>query len=538
MPLTQERKALLKNESDAYVHSMEVGSLDYDRVATDRLLILEALNDWSSGRLAEGGDIALNYRCDDPACASEFELKELVSRMHAKPVILYPVTGFSLADDNGLRFNSFTATYRLVPHAGGRRSEAVRVAESSRIHDVESAMSLWALCATEDCLEYLRYLLDEHGMRLEEESESAARQLISSALLSNFSIGQVWNATWRAVKDAAALSTRQYFNAAKASRTVPKKIDKVLTQNVACRGGFGAYDRIAALPMGAVLTLLLHRFGIEDDTPGPEVRSKFEADAALAPPRAEGSRADDWREVVTGTMFFTGEMTPLDRLVLSCFDGLHLPDPEPVFEHDGSLGQLPFSLDNLYAFNGYAFLCKVLEVASIPVPSADDLARHSALAQEEVAGGKWADTTGRTGVMLEIFSGQPKDFLEEVEYAARYPMAPHHVIRLLRSLPAKGALIAIRTSSVGLNEDGYEHSDELYAPNLYFRLPEETLTGFGSDEELVRAIHTQDIERMAEMISTSILRSVNIQEPLKEVVWKSVAERLLAETKNHRELPF
>lgn len=537
--MPNERKDLLKEKIDEYVSSMETACHDYDNVATDRLLILEALNDWSSGQLAEGGAIKFDYRCDDPACASEFEARELVSRMHAPPVILYPVSGFSLSDDDRMQFNYFSAAYRLAPHSGGRRSEAIQIAQSSRIRDVEAAMNLWGLCATEDCLEYLRYLLDEHGMWLEKDSESAARQLISSALLSNFSIGQIWNATWRAVKDAAALSTRQYFNAAKASKTVPKKIDKVLTQNVACRGGFAAYDRIAALPMGAVLTLLLHRFGIEDDTPGPEVRAKFMADAALAPPRPGKDRDDDSREVVTGTMYFAGEMTPLDRLVLSCFNGLHLADPEPVWDEDGVMGQIQFSLDNIYAFDGYAFLCKVLDAGSIPHPSIEDLQRHAALAREQMAGdGKWADTSGRTGAMLELFSDQSEDFLDEIRYAAHYPMAPRDVIRLLRSLPVRAGLTAIRTSYVGLFEGGSEHSDDLAATNLLFDLPETVLSGSGSDAELIRAAHAQNVDQLAEMISSSILRSVIVHDPLKEAVWKSVAERLLNNFSGHRKPLF
>jgi len=106
MSLSKERQALLKQKSDHYIASMEApgNGVAYSRVATDKLLILEALNDWSGRLLAEGGDIKLNFGCDDPACASRFELCELLKRMHAAPVILYPVSGFTLGDDDEPRF--------------------------------------------------------------------------------------------------------------------------------------------------------------------------------------------------------------------------------------------------------------------------------------------------------------------------------------------------------------------------------------------------------------------------------------------------
>ena len=192
MNSSTDRKALLKEKTDRYIAEMEASGagVNYNNVTTDRLLILEALNDWSGRLLAEGGDLKLTYECDDPACTTPYEMDALIGRMHAKPVLFYPVSGFSLADDDGLRFNHTSSSYRLMPHAGGSRTDAIGIAESSHIQDVDAAMNLWSLCATEDCLAYLKYQMAEHGLYFGDDELSATRQIIASALLTNFSISR------------------------------------------------------------------------------------------------------------------------------------------------------------------------------------------------------------------------------------------------------------------------------------------------------------------------------------------------------------
>ena len=61
MNVSTDRKALLKEEADSYIAQMEASGtgVNYNNVTTDRLLILEALNDWSGRLLAEGGDLKL-----------------------------------------------------------------------------------------------------------------------------------------------------------------------------------------------------------------------------------------------------------------------------------------------------------------------------------------------------------------------------------------------------------------------------------------------------------------------------------------------
>lgn len=516
MSLSKERKALLKQKSDDYIATMEAPGcgVRYSQVSTDRLLILEALNDWSGYSLAEGGSIKLPAGCDDPACASRYELTELVGRMHTNPVVFYPVSGFTLGDADQLRFGYADATYRMTPESNGSRMDAIMIAEASHIRDVDAAMSLWAMCATEDCIAYLSYQMNEHNLYFEDDELAATRQIITSALLTNFSVGQVWNAIWRSVRDAAALSARPYYNVAKASKTIPKKIDKVLTQHIGTRKEFSAYERLASLPMGAVLTLLLNRFGIKDDTPGPEVRAVFASDAALAPPVSKQieDTDDEGRALVCGTFFFTSDITSLDRLLLSCFDKLRTDEEEPEWDENHVVGRLHFMLGANYAFNGFNFFLKFLDARGVPEPTPDDLERHAEAARQRAEqGSEWEDLTGRRGLLDEflIKSGVNPDDLGIVRYPFLYSATPEEVMGMFSKLSGEKGLRGIRSDYAQLYDDYAELSSGFYTGDFSFQLPEERLEPEGCDSDLLLALAGNNIERLASLVATSISRSVN-----------------------------
>ena len=135
------RAAVLKQKTDAYVAGMEGEGkgINFGRVSTDRLLIVEAFNDWSAGFLGEGGSVHFTYSGADPTCATAGELQELIGRLHRSPILLYPVTGFLLSTDTEeLRYRSLDASYRLTAHSDGSRASAVNVAEAKHVSDTEA----------------------------------------------------------------------------------------------------------------------------------------------------------------------------------------------------------------------------------------------------------------------------------------------------------------------------------------------------------------------------------------------------------------
>lgn len=535
MALSPERAALLKQNTDDYIASMEDqgNCCNYNRLDTDRLLILEALNDWSGRALSEGGEIKLSYACDDPVCATSDEVFELTGRMHAPPVVvLYPVSGFVLSDTDGLQFKRNDSTYRMLPHTSASRTDGIGIAEATHIRDIEAALQLWAFCATEDCLAYLLSQMSEHSLYFEDDEVATSRQIIASALTSHFSVGQIRNTIWRTVRHAAALSTRQYYNTWKASKTIPKKMDSVLAQHADNTSSFEHYARPASRPMGAVLSLMLNRFGIGDNTPGSEVRARLAADAALSSPMPpDEPEFDEGHGLVLGTAYFDKEFTSLDHMILSCFTKIRFDPPEIQWDKDHIVGRLDFSMDTPHCFDGTAFLLKFLEANNVPAPTDADYARHAEAAIElSKDTAQFVDKSGKEGVIHEVLAkaGVPPEDIPSICFTLRYTSDPQNVVRTLALLPGQIGLTAFRIRHTHLYSDCIETSDGLYSPLFSFDFPEVLMEPEGCDTEMIQAINEGDIDRFTDIVTNALLRSVRFYHPeLNNLLLSGIGQRLL-----------
>jgi hypothetical protein len=505
--------------------------VDYEKIDADMLLLIEALNDWSGRDLSQGRDVKITFGCDDPCCATAFELNELIHRMRKSPALLYPVSGFSLSDQDDLRFDFHASSFRMTAHMSGSRADGVAIAETRHIRDVEAAMQLWVFFAVEDCMAYLYEQMDTHNLFLEEEERAAVRQIITSALQDRFSIGQIWNAMWRSVKDAAALSTRKYYNNTKAAKTIPKKIDRVLTCAIS-DPAFAPYDRITATPLGAVLTLFREKFGIEDSTMGAQVRTTLAADAALAP-QLEKNEFDNGRGLVRGAFYFLRQFTELDRIVLSCFDGIELDAQEPEWDENHMLGKILYSLNEFYAFDGGAFGNKLLALLDVTTPSDQDVARHAALARKKRAeSGAWADESGWMGALSEVLveGGVALDDARKISGAILCPSDPEDVCRIVRCVPLPVGLCAVRMDYAHVYPDYIEKSDKLCVGEFAFSFPEEQLGSDGCDRDVVISVTTENFDRLATLISSSILSAISSKNyEKKSKLMALVAGKLLEE---------
>ncbi|MDN7616614.1 hypothetical protein [Burkholderia cepacia] len=514
MTLTPERQTLLNQKSKQYVDSMESGDsgIDYRRIDADRLLVLEALNDWSGQALAEGGDVKLTYNCDDPCCSTLHERSMLSDLMHKQPVILYPVSGFNLSEADDLRFSYSEATYRMMPHVGGSRADGVRIAESSHVRNVDLAMQLWVTSAVEACVAYLFYQMDAHNLFLEEDERTAVRSIIASAIQDRFSPGQVWNAIWRSVRDAAALSTRQYYNNAKAAKTIPKKLDSILAQAAASSTGIDAFDRIAAVPLSAVLTLFLHRFGITDRTTGAEVRAKLTADADLSPPADDG--IDEEFGLVMGRFFVSGALTPLDKLILSCFKDINIDD-EDLESGDGNLQikRINFSLKDFYAFDGATFSEKLFPMLGVSPPTDVEIEKFAAAAElESTNAGGFVDASGKRQAFEAalITAGVSPKAASSTYWLAEFPHDPADVLEVAHQLPLESSIIAFRQDSAHVYGTGaVEHSSSLSIDDLRIAIPEVNFEPIGNDETVIIAAAQGRIDTLGEVIGNGLCSQIN-----------------------------
>lgn len=535
--LEQEAKQamVLKQKTDAYIARMEDGGkgIDFSSVPTDRLLIIEAFNDWSAGSLGEGGNVQFTCRGADPTCATVGELQELIGRVHRSPVLLYPVTGFLLSDDgNDLRYRQLDASYRMTAHNDGSRASAINLAEVKHVSDAEACHQLWLFCATEDSVAYLKHQMDDYGLQLEEEDFTAVRRLISGFLQDQFSIGQVRNAIWRSVKYAAALSKRQYFNDAKAAKALPKHIDKVLTDAVG-DASFEAYDRRIANPIGAVLMLFRQRFGIDDLTQGIRVREVFAADAARALAQKQASDQGDTQGayapetlLLQGTLYFSRQYSELDYIALSCIDGVKLDQESPDWDDAGEIGRMDFTAPELYAFNGKAFLKAVLGLLNVAPPIDDDVAKLALSMPEN----KWASEAAYRALASAalVTAGVTPKVASQISWAAQYPIELEELVAMLKGIPNPSGLTAMRIKYTCISNDYSMHKDVIAAGNYTFDLPEALFEPEGDDLAIVASVLACDVEHLTIMLATAASRAIRCNsEPNQANLLERVALKLL-----------
>lgn len=94
----------------------------------------------------------------------------------------------------------------------------------------EDAAELHRKIALEECLEYLRVCLEEHGFA---PRPSEKLSIVMRSLLAHFSIGQAYNFIWRAARDAAAFYVRENTTKAHAVNIVPGSIQRAAERALA-----------------------------------------------------------------------------------------------------------------------------------------------------------------------------------------------------------------------------------------------------------------------------------------------------------------
>ena len=544
MAMTPERTALLQKKSQDYVSGFEKkgSGINFDALPTDTLLILEAWNDWSGRALAEGGDLRLVAGGADPACATVAELNDLVKRAQRIPAALYPVSGFTLSEEDTLRFSFAGSAYRMNFHEDGSRASAIGIAETKHIADVDVAMQLWVACATEDCMAYLEYQAGLHSLYLDEESQESARRIIGAHLQRQFSIGQIWNAVWRSVKDAAALSKHRYWNSEKAAKKISKKIDKVLLDASSSADAFTAYDRLEDLPPAAVLTLFRHRFGIGDTAPGPAVRACLEADHALASPDDDDEFGiGDVKHLIRGVFYFKDGVTDLDRLVLSSFKGIEFTADEPDWDDDHILGELSYTLETHRAFDGVGFAQKYLRTLGKEPPSEEEVqAMAVAAAKYSEETGQWADKTGYHWAYMNVLeaAGVAHEHLGRAAYAIRFSASPDEVVEVLEFLPGEFNLVGVRAESTSIYGSFSEKADVIRAAGYSFKISNESLEPEGSDDQLITGLVDKNLHNVAYLIGDSVWNSLTAPGPKqKSELVKLIAQRLDALAAEHLSNP-
>jgi hypothetical protein len=344
----------LKKRAADHIARNEKDGIDYDDQPTDRLLAIQAVNNWSGKALAEGADLKIIVGGDNPCCSTYEDLNHLMSLLHARPSILFPTSGFNLPEDpasEGLMFGFSNSAFRLRPHINGSRSQAIGIAEARPLEDAEEAFNLWLASATESCMGYLENRMASYDLGLEKAQEGEIREIVRAALRQEFSQAQVWNVIWRSVQNAAALTSRPYYNREKAAKTILNKIKKLLEQAHKGDLELAQYDRPGYLPKSAVLALFEERFGVDDEMHGRDVLATLDAEVAEQP-----DDEPDFPDMEAhGVFYFQGPLTAMDQLILKHFENTSI-DELPEIEDFPGLVRYAFQMRSLYSFLSLDFV--------------------------------------------------------------------------------------------------------------------------------------------------------------------------------------
>ena len=127
--------------------------------------------------------------------------------------------------------------------------EALLTSENWPDEWIEDARELHRVVAFEECLEYLRVTLADHGFDLEPGEKLS---LVLRSILRHFSIGQAYNFIWRASTNAAAFYVRERTSRAHARNIVPGSLQRMAERALVESWVVKAYRRDRRVPESQV----------------------------------------------------------------------------------------------------------------------------------------------------------------------------------------------------------------------------------------------------------------------------------------------
>lgn len=135
--------------------------------------------------------------------------------------------------------------------------------------------ALWLDYATAECITYFFGQCDRYSLSPKSEDVDNITSQIRAAL-DQYSIQELWCAIWTVVKDAAALCNHEYYNVAKATATMPGKLQRLLEAvRKKQRQPLKAWDRPHHQPAGTLGELFYERYGLNEATPGDVAMGMF-----------------------------------------------------------------------------------------------------------------------------------------------------------------------------------------------------------------------------------------------------------------------
>lgn len=247
---------------------------DYGAIPDDLALLLIALEKAINPRLLNG-----SFMRSDCRSLASVDSGKLIQRLWtARLVVDLPskaALGAYFLEEEQVWHFSEKVTYVFVPDAEiGKNEEAFSVLTMRDFCDHRAIRQLWLDYALSDCMAYLFDQSTTHGLETSSEADAEISSTLRTAL-NTYSVAQLWSVIWKIVRDAASLSTREYYNRAKAAATIPGKIKRNLEQVARGDVHLKAWTRPIHQPAGTLGDVFYEFFGIDENTLGSTVREMF-----------------------------------------------------------------------------------------------------------------------------------------------------------------------------------------------------------------------------------------------------------------------
>jgi hypothetical protein len=176
--------------------------------------------------------------------------------------------------DEKLWQRSDKIVYEAVLDESIAEHDVIELLRNRPFEQGEVIRTLWIEYAASDCMAYLHTFSAEHGLSTEEDEDSEIENILRTAL-SVHSVANLWSAIWKVVKDAAALSTREYYNSRKAAATLPGKLKRYLEAVNKGQKNIGQGDRPRDQAAGSLGDIFYDIWNIDENTLGTELPNIF-----------------------------------------------------------------------------------------------------------------------------------------------------------------------------------------------------------------------------------------------------------------------
>lgn len=286
---TQEaqREAAAKAEAElqkrlaSHIDRTLARTIDYHTLPSDITLILIALERAINPRLLTGTFTRADCRALVPCYITDF-----IAKLYKAQAILddprKAKRGTYYLKDNQLWCQNDQLVYFLTPDPMyGADEQAFSVLMMRSYDDHQAIRNLWLDYAVADCMCYLYDQCELHSLDVRTEDTAEICSTLRTAL-QTYSVAQMWSMIWMIVRDAASLSTREYYNRNKASATIPGKMIRFLERVTKGTAKLKEWNRPEHQPAGTLGQVYMELFGIDEDTPGATVMAIF-ADPEPAP---------------------------------------------------------------------------------------------------------------------------------------------------------------------------------------------------------------------------------------------------------------